>query len=68
LYYGPKHPMKPHRITMTHHLVLAYELHDKFDMYVRSDNYKAIHCYSAWSCCDSVPLFCANAVLGFDLC
>eukprot|EP00892_Ulva_mutabilis_P003148 jgi/Ulvmu1/12834/UM098_0016.1 len=34
LYYGPKHPMKPHRITMTHHLVLAYELHEKFDMYV----------------------------------
>lgn len=35
LYYGPKHPMKPHRITMTHHLVLAYDLHNYFDMYVR---------------------------------
>lgn len=45
LYYGPKHPMKPHRITMTHHLVLAYELHDKFDMYVRSDKYKGVHRY-----------------------
>ena len=35
LYYGPKHPMKPHRITMTHHLVVAYDLHNHFDMYVR---------------------------------
>jgi hypothetical protein len=35
LYYGPKHPMKPQRLTMTHHLVLAYDLQEHFDMYVR---------------------------------
>jgi len=27
--------MKPHRITMTHHLVLGYGLHKHLDVYVR---------------------------------
>ena len=35
LYYGLRHPMKPQRITMTHHLVLGYRLHDSMDVYVR---------------------------------
>lgn len=35
LYYGLRHPMKPQRITMTHHLVLGYRLHDFMDVYVR---------------------------------
>lgn len=26
--------MKPHRLAMTHHLVLGYELHKKMDVYV----------------------------------
>ncbi|KAK9734533.1 hypothetical protein RND81_04G146300 [Saponaria officinalis] len=33
VYYGIKHPMKPHRICMTHHLVLAYDLHNKMEVY-----------------------------------
>mmetsp|Transcript_25494 Transcript_25494/g.83940 ORF Transcript_25494/g.83940 Transcript_25494/m.83940 type:complete len:430 (-) Transcript_25494:607-1896(-) len=32
-YYGPNHPMKPHRLCMTHHLVLAYELHKHMQVY-----------------------------------
>lgn len=35
VYFGPNHPMKPHRLCMTHHLVLAYELHKKMEIYVR---------------------------------
>ncbi|CAN6452418.1 unnamed protein product [Victoria cruziana] len=33
VYFGPKHPMKPHRLCMTHHLVLAYELYNKMEIY-----------------------------------
>ncbi|CAM6126040.1 unnamed protein product [Calypogeia fissa] len=33
VYYGPNHPMKPHRLCMTHSLVLAYGLHDKMEIY-----------------------------------
>ncbi|KAG0493024.1 hypothetical protein HPP92_006422 [Vanilla planifolia] len=33
VYFGPNHPMKPHRLCMTHHLVLAYELHQKMEIY-----------------------------------
>eukprot|EP00873_Tetraselmis_striata_P038131 jgi/Tetstr1/458395/TSEL_044833.t1 len=33
VYYGPNHPMKPHRMCMTHHLVLGYGLHDKLDVF-----------------------------------
>ena len=32
-YYGNNHPMKPHRLTMTHHLVLSYDLHRKMEVY-----------------------------------
>ncbi len=32
-HYGPSHPMKPHRLTLTHSLVLAYKLHDKMEVY-----------------------------------
>lgn len=32
-YYGPGHPMKPHRLQMTHNLVLAYDLYKKMDVY-----------------------------------
>jgi histone deacetylase 1/2 len=28
-FYGPSHPMKPHRIRMAHNLVVAYGLHQK---------------------------------------
>ena len=32
-YYGPGHPMKPHRLQMTHNLVLAYQLYKKLEVY-----------------------------------
>lgn len=28
--------MKPHRLCMTHHLVLSYELHNKMEIYVKT--------------------------------
>jgi hypothetical protein len=34
-YYGSGHPMKPHRIRMTHNLVLNYGLYKKMEIYVR---------------------------------
>jgi hypothetical protein len=33
VYFGPNHPMKPHRLCMTHHLVLAYKLQEKMEVY-----------------------------------
>lgn len=32
-YYGPGHPMKPHRMRMTHQLLLSYGLYRKMDVY-----------------------------------
>ena len=32
-YYGPGHPMKPHRLRMTHQLLLAYGLYRKMEVY-----------------------------------
>lgn len=32
-YYGPGHPMKPHRIRMAHQLILAYGLYRKMEVY-----------------------------------
>ena len=34
MYYGANHPMKPHRLCMTHSLVLGYGLHEKMEVYV----------------------------------
>lgn len=34
-YYGQGHPMKPHRIRMTHNLLLNYGLYRKMEIYVR---------------------------------
>ena len=28
--------MKPHRLCMTHHLVMAYDLHKRMEIYVRA--------------------------------
>lgn len=33
-YYGQGHPMKPHRIRMTHNLLLNYGLYRKMEIYV----------------------------------
>lgn len=35
-YYGQGHPMKPHRIRMTHNLLLNYGLYRKMEIYVGS--------------------------------
>ena len=32
-YYGPGHPMKPHRLRMTHQLLLAYGLYRKMEVF-----------------------------------
>jgi histone deacetylase 1/2 len=32
-YYGQGHPMKPHRIKMTHNLLMNYKLYDKMEIY-----------------------------------
>merc|ERR1719433_237790 len=32
-YYGAQHPMKPHRIRMTHTLLLCYDLYKKLEIY-----------------------------------
>lgn len=32
-YYGNGHPMKPHRIRMTHELILCYHLYQKLEVY-----------------------------------
>ena len=32
-YYGPGHPMKPHRLKLTHHLILSSGLYRKLDVY-----------------------------------
>ncbi|KAA0199187.1 hypothetical protein HAZT_HAZT011095 [Hyalella azteca] len=32
-HYGPNHPMKPHRLAITHSLVLNYGLHKKLQVY-----------------------------------
>ncbi|EKX43933.1 hypothetical protein GUITHDRAFT_72637 [Guillardia theta CCMP2712] len=32
-YYGPSHPMKPHRMQVAHQLILGYELHHKMSCY-----------------------------------
>jgi acetoin utilization deacetylase AcuC-like enzyme len=33
VYYGPNHPMKPHRLCMAHSLILGYGLHEKLEIY-----------------------------------
>lgn len=34
-YYGQAHPMKPHRIRMTHNLLINYGLYEKMEIFVR---------------------------------
>lgn len=44
-YFGQNHPMKPHRLTMTHHLVLGYGLHEHMDVFVSGWVWR--HCIAA---------------------
>ena len=48
-YYGANHPMKPHRLCMTHHLVLGYGLHKHMEVYVSPLSYV--------STCSAMALF-----------
>mmetsp|Transcript_11585 Transcript_11585/g.17688 ORF Transcript_11585/g.17688 Transcript_11585/m.17688 type:complete len:417 (+) Transcript_11585:26-1276(+) len=32
-YYGPSHPMKPHRLKLAHHLILSYGLYRQMECY-----------------------------------
>ena len=32
-HFGPGHPMKPHRLTLTHNLILNYKLHKKLQVF-----------------------------------
>lgn len=41
-YYGQGHPMKPHRIRMTHNLLLNYGLYRKMEIYVREAIYSSL--------------------------
>ena len=55
-HYGPGHPMKPHRLSVTHSLVLNYGLHKKMQVfrYVKFGTFlgqklikyfQALHCF-----------------------
>lgn len=41
-YYGQGHPMKPHRIRMTHNLLLNYGLYRKMEIYVSNPSFLLI--------------------------
>ena len=56
-YYGQGHPMKPHRIRMTHNLLLNYGLYRKMEIYVSryctlcmSIEFFQLHVYCACTC------------------
>lgn len=34
MHFGPKHPMKPWRLTLTNKIVLAYGMHEAMDVYI----------------------------------
>ncbi|KAG3086353.1 Histone deacetylase 1 [Phytophthora idaei] len=46
-YYGPGHPMKPHRMKLAHHLVVNYGLYQKMDVFephwASADEMKVFH-------------------------
>jgi hypothetical protein len=41
-YYGPGHPMKPHRLKLTHHLLMSYGLYKHLTVYVSPCSVSAI--------------------------
>lgn len=45
-YYGQGHPMKPHRIRMTHNLLLNYGLYRKMEIYVNIKSH--LNPYPSW--------------------
>ena len=34
MHFGPKHPMKPWRLTLTNKIVMAYGMHEAMDVYM----------------------------------
>ena len=34
MHFGPKHPMKPWRLTLTNKIILAYGMHEAMDLYI----------------------------------
>ena len=47
-YYGQGHPMKPHRIRMTHNLLLNYGLYRKMEIYVSNQLSLFITCLEVY--------------------
>lgn len=47
-YYGQGHPMKPHRIRMTHNLLLNYGLYRKMEIYVTIESFIILRFH--WNC------------------
>jgi histone deacetylase 1/2 len=41
-YYGPGHPMKPHRMRLAHHLILAYGLYRQLGQTQRTTHRAAL--------------------------
>lgn len=52
-YYGQGHPMKPHRIRMTHNLLLNYGLYRKMEIYVSNFSLKDLLFMGGIVCCRS---------------
>lgn len=50
-YYSQNHPMKPHRMRLTHNLLLAYGLFEKMDILVRSPRAPWSQFYSVRTAC-----------------
>jgi histone deacetylase 1/2 len=63
VYFGPNHPMKPHRLCMTHHLVLSYDLHKKMEIYVGIE-FCLFPFFMLTKCLNvSLTLFCSQWIL-----
>ena len=47
MHFGPKHPMKPWRLTLTNKIVMAYGMHEAMDLYMpqsaSADELKSFH-------------------------
>ena len=59
-YYGQGHPMKPHRMRMTHNLLLNYGLYRKMEVY-RPHKATQVRCVQGWY------LFCFQIWFPFSI-
>ena len=67
VYFGPNHPMKPHRLCMTHHLVLSYELHKKMEIYVSHINRVFRFLYTLWVFVTKLFTICVAHCINNDI-